>query len=92
MNKTELLAEAKKRFPIGTVFLDAAHDDQYTVKKYDDHEGDNGWHTDKYIIIYVENITGCGKYLYLDGKWAEVVSYPEGYVPECPINNSFPIY
>ncbi len=83
MKKAELVAEAKKRYPVGTVFLDAfeKNEKQYTVKEFSDYEGGNGWYDDNYIIVYVEGIDGCGKYLYRDGKWADIVSLPNKEIP-----------
>ena len=86
MKKAELIAEAKKRYPIGTVFTSPVGSDskeRYTVREFSNSEGGNGWYTNQHIIIYVEGITGYGKYLYLNGKWADIISYPEEYVPEC---------
>lgn len=89
MKKEELIAEAKKRYPVGTVFLEAISDKpQYTVRKISDSEGGAGWYTDEHIIIYVEGITSCGKYLYRDGKWADIVSYPKDYIQE----EGYPIF
>lgn len=93
MNKKELIAEAKRRYPIGTVFIALTEDEKpYTVKEFSSSEGGNGWYTDEHIIIYVEGVTGSGKYVYRKGQWADIVSYPDGCVPEGTINNSFPIY
>lgn len=93
MKIAELIAEAKRRYPIGTVFIALTEDEKpYTVREFSNSEGSNGWYTDEHIIIYVEGVTGSGKYLYRKGQWADIVSYPDGYVSECPINNSFPIY
>lgn len=85
MTKEEILAKAKQDFPIGTIFKEATSDKIYTVESFD--KGDtNGWNTTEHIIIYVEGIQGCGKYLYYKGKWAECISRPE------VIINNYSIY
>ena len=81
LEKKQLLEEAKRRFPIGTKFkvVHLPHEIR-TVKSHD-----------YYINTFVKkaiNLLICekdsceGASVYNEGKWAEIVSYPEGYIPE----------
>lgn len=73
MEKEELLIEAKIRFSIGTKFREPNDSRIYTVKAFDN-TNVNSWNSNRYIIVWVEGITGCGKYLYNDGVWAETIT------------------
>ena len=71
MSAEELLKEAQRRFPIGTQFKDVISDKNvYTLKKFDV-ANKEGWTTYEHIIVWCENLTGCGKYLYKRGVWAK---------------------
>lgn len=77
-SKEELLAEAKKRYPIGTKFLDASGDKYYPfveVSKFK--ESDKSWYTNKHVIVYCKQTSHRGYYLYYAGKWATIISTPE---------------
>ena len=62
-NMQEILAEAIRRYPIGTVFKSAQSGSEYTVEK-NSHRIYGNYHID---------VDGCG-YPYYDGKWAEIIS------------------
>jgi hypothetical protein len=85
MNEQEILAEAKRRFPIGTVFNEVSDsiiaelkiivdDDLSEPKKW-------GWLSKNHLIIYCKDrkgnrIKGKGFYIYKDGKYATIISRP----------------
>ncbi len=74
LSKEELLAEAKRRYPIGTKYK-SIWDSENKMS----HIGINicracGIQLDKHGIV-----DGSNNYLYYNGKWAEIVEYPEGY-------------
>lgn len=86
MDKEELLKEAKLRYPIGTVFKDAWQHIEYVCDDDLSDPNKNSWFTDKFLIIWAKDkmgnrITNQGKYLFFENKWAEIVSYPENYIP-----------
>lgn len=78
MNKKELLIEAKKRYPIGTVFKPAHVKDEavtYTIENHDKLVSDS-----MFLWNYgIKEIKSYEPVLYdvLDDKWAEIVSKPE---------------
>lgn len=78
MTKEELLIEAIRRYPIGTKFIDMNSTHEYIVERFDT-SNYNNWNSNRYIIVNCKDLYGCGKYLYLNGKWAEIIEYPEGY-------------
>lgn len=81
MTKEKLILEAKRRYPIGTVFLEATNgEEKYTVKKFDDDLGRGGWYSTNCIIVHVRGGTVWGKYLYFNGKWADIIKYPKGWI------------
>jgi hypothetical protein len=73
MEYNELLEEAKRRYPIGTVFK-VVHNpnDICEVKNHEPYPV----HDEKFINFYIAKpIFGCiGASVYKDGKWAEIVS------------------
>jgi hypothetical protein len=76
----EMLIESRRRYPIGTTFICPYYEEEYTIKKED---------TDTWTQYSDNSINGGHKkgYLYIHGKWAEIVSLPEGYnvEPVCEI-------
>lgn len=72
----DLLKEAKKRYPIGTVFISPQNRQKYTVTLCESVEesyylADN----DKEALATVTS-SGTGDYLYYDNQWAEIISSP----------------
>jgi hypothetical protein len=77
MEYSELLKEAKRRYPIGTKFrIVHSPDIVCEVKNHEPYPV----HDEKFINFYITNaIVGCeGASVYKDGKWAEIISL--GYV------------
>lgn len=78
LEKEELLAEARKRFPINSqvsnynlgkncTFLMKSHDFQLTGNKE--------------LLVYCGY--GSGYYtIYSEEQWAEIISFPKDYIPE----------
>lgn len=70
MTKNELLVKAKRDYPAGSIIKSAGTQNEYPV-------GNNIFVT---THGYVDN--SHRGYLYKEGKWAEIVSYPKGYVKQ----------
>lgn len=85
--KNEFLEQAKINYPPGTKFKDAINGDLKTLKSFDDNEGLNGWFRKNHIIVWTEESSTSGSYLYYNGKWAVIISYPDNYSPNQTINN-----
>jgi hypothetical protein len=86
LSKEELLAEAQRRYPIGTKFKCTYDKKVYTVYSYSN-VIKNGWVYENDLVVQVEEKTGIGRYLYFQGKWAEKlgeVNSVEYYVREWP--------
>lgn len=75
MTNEERLSIAQKRYPIGTKFRCAGFGKEHVLERFDVDKR-NHWNTADYIIVYVEGVSGCGKYLYKNGKWADIISTP----------------
>ena len=81
MNKDELLKEAKIRYPPGTVFKSSRKEKGFTIVNSRFYYSD-GYTNDKLKAIYLnpsslkENASGRWS-VYLDGKWAEIISKPK---------------
>ena len=77
MEYNELLEEAKRRYPVGTIFR-VVHNPT-NVCEVKNHER-YPVHNESFINFYIVNpIEGCeGASVYKDGKWAEIISL--GYV------------
>ena len=88
MDRDELIKEALIRYPIGTVFKEASgtSNDDYILDKIDLIDT-NRWISIDHIIVYCKGVTGCGKYIYHKGVWAEIIS-----VPEKEIINNYQIF
>lgn len=70
VNIDEILAEAKRRYPIGTIYKDLRypHQSSYIVRE---------------LVIEDQLIVNKGYgYIYEENKWAYIVSLPEGYKQE----------
>ena len=83
MNKEEKLAYAKLHYPPGTIYY-CKHN------QYDATVGPSA-----NFSVYDHMVTdGCGGAVWSHDQWAEVKSYPQGYIPisRYQINNTFPIY
>ena len=81
--KQELLAHAKRIYPLGAKVRSRLDNDIYTITK------------DTFRIANNELICNITVYLFSDDLWSEVVEYPEEYTepgPEDKVINSFPIY
>ena len=84
MEYSELLKEAKRRYPIGTVFrIVHTPDNVCEVKNHEPYPV----HDERFINFYIVNPIGeCeGASVYKDGKWAEIISL--GYVT--PTNEDY---
>lgn len=77
----DLLSEAKRRYPIGTVFKAPDNNKIYTVESFDSVEK-NGWHKEGLLIVNVKECSGVGQYLCHNNKWAEIISTPTFTLPE----------
>jgi hypothetical protein len=75
MTKKELLEKAKRDYPIGTIFIGVGTTNKYELEGFQ--TANDHWETSGRIIVHCKESTGCGEYLYKDGKWAEIVSKPE---------------
>jgi hypothetical protein len=85
----ELIAEAKRRYPLGAIVRSRYDNDLYTITSTD-------FKKDLYANRGEVISSNISVYLFSDGIWSEVIKYPKGYVqpgPEEPvIINQFPIY
>ena len=72
MSAEELLKEAQRKYPIGTVFEEVITLNYYTVESFDVNNK-NDWSTNRHIIVWCNGIKGCGKYLYKNGVWAKKI-------------------
>jgi len=81
MNEEQMLAYANNMYPMGTVYKSSYGNNtiQGELKYYNQSLG-------------IQITDGYGGNVYLYDTWAEVISYPEGYIPPPQINNTFPIY
>ncbi len=68
--KAELLAEAKRRYPPGTIH-NGQQGGNYKVV--------GPLNIDRNGYMYSENQSGCIRHK--DGTWATVISLPPGYIP-----------
>jgi hypothetical protein len=76
MRMKELLQTCKLKYPIGTKFKECnGSNNIYTVKAFDE-KNTNSWNTSSYIIVHVEEMIGCGKYLYNNSIFSEIMSKP----------------
>lgn len=74
-NKEELLAYAKKYYPVGTKFKSAENGKTYTVKK--SKNGESHYTTpglDLSILAYIDTDACIGEFLYYNGRWAEIIT------------------
>jgi len=72
----ELLEEAKKRYPIGTIFISPQNRRQYTVTLYKNVD-ESYYLTDHDTeALATINSSGTGDFLYYNGKWAEIILLP----------------
>lgn len=72
MNKEELLEEAKLRYPVGCKFKSAYNGNLETCD------------IEPFYYKYYDNDIAArseGGVIYYKNKWAEIVSYPEDYIP-----------
>lgn len=68
----DLISEAKRRYPIGTKFIDLVNNIQFTVKS---HNFENfGKETQLYITVEINPKGNKTARIYHEGKWAEIVS------------------
>ena len=72
MSKEDLLAEAKRKYPIGTKFKCVESKDIVTLDSFDTIYK-NHWITDTYLIVSVKDYVYKGHYIYSNGQWAEIV-------------------
>lgn len=88
----ELIAEAKRRYPLGAMVRSRYDNDLYTITSTDFKEFKEGNFYSRKGKGLSSNIA---VYFFSDGIWAEVIKYPKDYVqpePEKVIVNQFPIY
>lgn len=79
MAENELIEEAKNRYPIGTKFIsDCSKENGYLENEYEI--------THDLFTVNKMGIQGKSNgyipFVYYRDKWAEIVSYPEGYIPK----------
>lgn len=87
-NIEDLIAEAKRRYPLGATVRSRYDNDLYTITSTDFKE-DNFSRKGRGVS------SNISVYFFSDGIWAEVIKYPKEYVqpePEKVIVNQFPIY
>lgn len=73
MTEEELLIEAKRRYPIGTIFRSPEDNCTYNTT-------DQGFYTHNSIlqglVALAKQEYGNGEYVYYNNTWAEIVSLP----------------
>jgi len=76
MDKEELLAEANRRYPIGTKFICAKGERlrKSTVKNFPSKNESWWWIDKRHIIVDVKEDSDYGYYLYYQGVWAKIIS------------------
>lgn len=84
MTENELREEAKNRYPIGTRFKSLYQNDKEEMHVLNYNKCNTHLSPQIWFDCYKENNNyhsrnGC---VYKDGKWAEIISYPEGYIPK----------
>lgn len=78
-----LLEEAKRRYPIGTVFKDDFGLNPDGLSRTVTSE----------LMVQGSGISHWGiPFVYLDGKWAEIISKPAENIVPCPTINGVPVY
>jgi hypothetical protein len=85
MTTEEIIAEAKKRYPIGTKYKNAVNPDEsvYIMKGDDFIPWINDFHKERCQSVTEQNSPGI---VHSEGVWAEIISVPDGLV------NNFPIH
>ena len=73
MTEEELITEAKRRYPIGTVFKSPENDETYTVTKEGFYIGETPIKGENTVLAQLET---HGEYVYFNNTWAKVISYP----------------
>ena len=84
MNEEEILAEAIKRYPIGTRFRNYNKNGVYTIT------GEFKWGNNNNIQASIEELNDDKEYfgcVYIKGKWSEIIEYPENYKPSSLIES-----
>lgn len=81
-----LLEEARRRYPIGTVFISA----RYPNKKSTYNIHTPYWEFYNHNEISVNYNTGAS--IYKDGIWGEIVSLPKDHIPESIVINTYSIW
>lgn len=71
MTESELIKEAKNRYPVGTRFKSTCRGDVCEIIK----------HSFYFSREHIQNYPK-GWVFTKPNKWAEIVSYPEGYIPK----------
>jgi hypothetical protein len=73
MTEEELLIEAKRRYPIGTIFRSPEDNCTYNTT-------DQGFYTHNSIlqglVALAKQECGNGEYIYYNDRWAEIISLP----------------
>lgn len=85
MTKEELLAEAKRKYPVGTVFVSWDDDNRHRTVNLYPGEKEITWYWCQNPSLCIRNDNGmktegvfCSNpHVYKDGKWAEIISKPE---------------
>lgn len=73
INAEELLAEAKRRYPVGTEFLSTYQGDKNEVKSLS-YEKNLSYEKSTLNVEVIQN--SSGGWVYSHGKWAEIISTP----------------
>ena len=88
MNRGELIEEAKKRYPIGTMY-------NALEPNGTSNEVAEATRLPRVFDGSEVQVDVGRRYVYANGKWATVVSYPEGYVLSADVLQvveNYPIY
>ncbi|TXG81386.1 MAG: hypothetical protein E6R13_06345 [Spirochaetes bacterium] len=73
MTEEELITEAKRRYPIGTVFKSPENDETYTVTKEGFYIGETPIKGENKVLAQLET---HGEYVYFNNTWAKIISLP----------------
>ncbi len=79
MSKKEMLARAKRDYPVGCTFI-SPHNNKVYIRYASSYEY-NGIYDgiDNSVLCIINEEGSVGEYLFIDGQWAKIISYPDGY-------------
>lgn len=73
MTEEELITEAKRRYPIGTVFKSPENDETYTATKEGFYIRETPIKGENTVLAQLET---HGEYVYFNNTWAKIISLP----------------